>query len=355
MAGVRWDRFPLVDGTPPARTWLQIQADLGLAETTIDAYGRALEDYLRFSERMVFSPDQATRAHIASYVRDLTTRPSQRGAAVRTLDSGARLANATMQQRVTAVRLFYDYLIEEGVRVDNPVGRGRYTPGKGFGGARDRGLIPRYRKLPWIPSDAQWRTLLAVARHEPLRNRLMLALAYDAALRREELCSLRTDDLDPSQRTLRVRAECTKGRNERVVPYSAVTGALLLAFLAERRELSRARGPLFLSVSDRNRAQPITLWTWSKVVRAIALRADVPRFSTHTLRHLCLTDLARAGWELHTIATFAGHRNPTTTLQYIHLAGRDLATRLERGMAQIHAWRVETLTRRGVPEVELTP
>jgi len=38
----------------------------------------------------------------------------------------------------------------------------------------------------------------------------MLALAYDSALRREELCSLRTDDLDPAHRTLRVRAETTK-------------------------------------------------------------------------------------------------------------------------------------------------
>ena len=51
------------------------------------------------------------------------------------------------------------------------------------------------------------------------------------------------------------------------------------------------------------------------------MRADVPRFSTHTLRYLCLTDLARAGWELHAIATFAGGRNPTTTLQYIHFRG----------------------------------
>jgi hypothetical protein len=32
----------------------------------------------------------------------------------------------------------------------------------------------------------------------------MLALAYDAALCREELCALRTDDLDPAHRTLRV-------------------------------------------------------------------------------------------------------------------------------------------------------
>ena len=43
--------------------------------------------------------------------------------------AGPRLANATVQQRLTAVRLFYDHLIEEGVRDNNPVGRGRYAPG----------------------------------------------------------------------------------------------------------------------------------------------------------------------------------------------------------------------------------
>jgi len=233
-----------------------------------------------------------------------------------------------MQLRLVAVRLFYDHLVEEGLRESNPVGRGRYTPGRGFAGHRERGLIPRFTKLPWIPSDAQWRQLLEATKSEPLRNRLMLALAYDAGLRREELCSLRTDDLDPSRRTLRVRAETTESRRERVVPYSAATGVLLQAYLGERRALSRARSLLFLSLSDRNRAAPITLWSWSKVVRRIALRAGVPRFSAHTLRHLCLTDLARAGWELHTLATFAGHRNPTTTLQYIHLSGRDLAAKL---------------------------
>jgi integrase/recombinase XerD len=142
---------------------------------------------------------------------------------------------------------------------------------------------------------------------------------------------------------VRVRAETTKTRRERIVPYSAATGELLRAYLAHRRTLSPARGPLFLSESRRNRAAPLSLWTWSKVVRALALRAGVPQLSTHTLRHLCLTDLARAGWELHAIATFAGHRNPATTLQYIHLSGRDLAAQLARGMEQIHAWRVRTL------------
>ena len=44
-------------------------------------------------------------------------------------------------------------------------------------------------KLPWIPGEAEWLRLLAVFADEPIRNRVMLALAYDAALRREELCN----------------------------------------------------------------------------------------------------------------------------------------------------------------------
>jgi integrase/recombinase XerD len=81
------------------------------------------------------------------------------------------------------------------------------------------------------------------------------------------------------------------------------------------------------------------------VVRRVALAADLPRFSTHTTRHLCLTDLARMGWELHAIATFAGHRSTESTLTYIHLSGRDLAEKLNRGMQQIHSWRLDMLTR----------
>lgn len=332
-------RWPMLTRCPEALEWMRVQADLGLAPRTLEAYARGLADYLTVCVREDIDPLSAGRAEVARYVRDLVQRPSPRGATIVSIESGVGLANATLQQRLVVVRLFYDHLIEEGRLDTNPVGRGRYTPGRGFGGHRDRGLVPRFSKLPWIPTDAEWQQILAVARREPLRTRFMLALAYDAGLRREELCSLRTDDLDPAYRTLRVRAETTKNRRARVVPYSAPTGTLLQAYLTHRRELSAARGLLFLSESRRNRTQPITLWTWSKVIRALAVRAGVSRFSTHTLRHLCLTDLARSGWDLHEIAAFAGHRNPATTLQYIHLSGRDLAAKLGQSMEHVHAWR----------------
>ena len=231
--------------------------------------------------------------------------------------------------------MFYDYLVEEEARSTNPVVRG--IAGSG------RSILRHQRRLPWIPNEEQWRVLLAAARAEPLRNRLMLALAYDCALRREELCSIDTADIDPAHGTITIRAETTKTGSGRCVPYSVVTADLLGLYLAQRRELSRARGPLFLSVSTRNRATPITIWTWSKVVRGLAIRTGTPNLSTHSFRHLCLTDLARSGWEIHEIAAFAGHRSVQTTLIYIHLSARDLSAKFTKGMASVHAQRTALL------------
>ena len=41
-----------------------------------------------------------------------------------------------------------------------------------------------------MPTEAEWSALVTAAGEESLRNRLMFAFAYDAALCREELCLL---------------------------------------------------------------------------------------------------------------------------------------------------------------------
>jgi hypothetical protein len=81
-------------------------------------------------------------------------------------------------------------------------------------------------------------------------------MSYDAALRREEICSLETTGIDPAHRMLRIRAEKTKNRTETIVPYSPAKSELLGRYLPIRRAPSRERGPLFLSESYRNHGQP---------------------------------------------------------------------------------------------------
>lgn len=334
MSNIKWEKYSQLANHPQASAWLRFQESRGLALNTVQAYAYALEDYLRFCDRQDIYAIDITREHIALYIRDLNKRPIK-GNIKRFGHSRVGLSNATQRQRLSAIRLFYDYLQEEGWRDTNPVAKGSFRS--------KRGLVPAYHKLPWIPNDSEWRTLLEVARSESIRNRFMLALAYDAGLRREELCLLETRDIDPSRRLISIRAETTKNSRARVVPYSEATSMLYVAYLRHRRQLGGKRGLLFLSESRRNFGQPISIWTWSKVVRAIAQRAELEKFSTHTLRHLCLTDLARAGWDIHEIALFAGHRSIQATLLYIHLSGRELAAKFQQGMNQLHAWRLNLM------------
>jgi len=338
VTAVRWECYPSVASDDVARSWLDLQAHLQLAPKTIDAYGRCLNDYLIFCAKRSVAPETGTREHIAWYVHDLATRPHPHGASIVEFRSHVGLANATMQQRITVVRLYYDYLIEQQRRQDNPVGRGHYVPGKAFGGMRDRALIPHYEKLPWIPSDEEWRRILGTLKTLSLRNQVMFLVAYDGALRRQEVVTISINDIDFAYRQIRIRAEHAKNGAERIVSYGTLTGRLLEHYLIERRQLSLDRGALFLSESRRNRAQPLSLGMWSKVIEQLAECSQVPRLTTHTMRHLRLTHLARAKLDLHQIALYAGHRSLQTTMRYIHLSGVELTEAVMRSLAGFDRW-----------------
>ena len=228
--------------------------------------------------------------------------------------------------------------------ISSPVVRGYCMAGRGFGGIRHNGLVPRQRKLPWIPNEDDWLSLLGFVKGRSIRQRLMFCLAYDSALRREELCSFKTDDFDPSRRLLNIRLETTKNRSQRVVPYSTTSGHLFQEYLRERRQVSASRGPLFLSMSNRNKGEPMSIWTWSKEVRSLAEESSVTRLSTHSFRHLRLTDLARSGWDIHEIAKFAGHRSIQSTLLYIHLSGFELSAKIAATMMELTNTRLALLS-----------
>jgi integrase/recombinase XerD len=342
MPEIRWEFYPLVAQHELARTWLTMQSNLQLAPATIDAYGRNLNDYLAFCSKHRLLPETLTREALALYVQDLASRPNPRGPKIVSIGSGCGLSRATMQQRITVIRLYHDYLIEKQIRPDNPVGRGSYVAGKGVSTTR-RGLLPAQHKLPWIPSDEEWQAVLRALKGERLRNQVMLLLAYDGALRREELVTLELADFDFAYRQIHVRAEHAKNGAERVVGYSRVASQFLEAYLVWRRTLSTKRGPLFLSESRRNFAGPLSLIMWSKIVEGLAHRAEVPQFSTHTPRHLRLTHLARAHMDLHQIAAYAGHKSLQTTMLYVHLSGVELTEAVSRSLAGFEQWMAHIL------------
>jgi integrase/recombinase XerD len=329
---IPWRFYPSVADHPAARDFVESLAKRQHAAKTIDAYARNLEDFLRTwpgapPERAL----EADAADLDGYLAGLRTRAPARAGRTGGAPRETRLSDATVQQRLVTVRLFYDFCLQRGLR-RNPISP---VP---------RGLLPRRRRLPWIPTDDEWRGLLTdLFRHESLRNQALVLLAYDAALRRQELLGLRLDDVDWAAGLVHVRAEHAKGGRARHVPVSPATERLLGRYVRTVRAHllegfgGAAAGPLFLSESPRNPAGPLRPGAFNDIVDRLRTRLGLPPLHPHTFRHLRCTVLKRCGVDLADIALFAGHASTRTTQLYIHLAPSEAGRRIRDATAAFDA------------------
>ena len=349
MHEVRWEHYPRVALHPAARSFVERLVAKEKRPKTVDAYARAIEDLLSYFERT--DPTRVLEADeidLNGYIADLKRRgPKKRGRGGMIEDastgetkirhlSGRKLSDNTIAQRVVACRLFYDFLLRKNLRSDpiNPIERG--SDGRD-GGKPRRGPVGRQRRLPWTPPDEVWeRFVTHVVRNEDSRTRAMILLAYDAALRREELVSLRVDDFDWSSGIVTIRPETTKGGRMRHVPVSAYALHLVRQYIeVDRRALVAAydaddRGPVFLSESTRNPGRPLTVGAFNEIIERVRERVNLPALTPHTLRHQRCTILKRANVDLEDIALIAGHKSTKTTWLYIHLAPTELSKRIRK-------------------------
>ncbi len=339
MFTVDWSLYPRVGTHQITRGFIDAYAWDG-APKTIDAYARNLDDLLRFFddpslERVI----DAGRHDLQAYVHALRTRPAAtRVARSPGTAAGMRplLSTATIRQRVVTARLFYDYLIDSGHRFDriNPVRRGR----RGANGEHPvRGALggDQRVRLPWIPSDEEWERLVRhVSVHEPLRDLCLILLAYDGALRRQEVVQLRLDDIAWGAGLIAIRPELSKTGLRRTVTFSAATATALSRYLLDERAPLLAAcggdpdGPLFLSVSNRNPGAPLRIGAFNDVIERIRAAVGMPQLRTHTFRHLRCTVLRRCGIDHPDIALYAGHASVASTQIYIHLTPAVLAKRI---------------------------
>lgn len=224
---VAWPKYAAVADDPLAHRWLSLLDARGRDEKTLDAYGRAVNDFLLFLRVLGVAVREATEEHVARYVQDMHGRGPRRPGVV----PPKALKNATMRQRLTAVRSLYDDLFRRELVAEHPCPRG--VLGRAGRGSV-RGMLPRERTVPWIPDEEEWAQFLEAARPEPLRNRVMILFAYEGALRRETLVGLELGDVDVSNRLVCLRPETMKGgRPGVVVTFSETTARAYVPYLHE--------------------------------------------------------------------------------------------------------------------------
>lgn len=274
----------MTDGALIDRFLEMMAAEAGAARNTVAAYRSDLALASAAADGRLAEADAASIARVADGWRDLSS--------------------ATVARKAAALRRFFGFLAEEGLRGDDPSaalprpGARRALPKTLDHDAVDRifaVISDRLARDPVLPAD--------------LRLAALVELLYGSGLRATELVSLPRAAIRTDQPFLILRG---KGGKERMVPISDRARAAVAAW--------RAHVPdgAWLFPSGKAHLSRIRLY---QVIKALAADAGVPpdRVSPHVLRHAFATHLLEGGADLRALQAMLGHSDIATTEIYTHV------------------------------------
>ena len=285
------DPLPVGLGEPIEEFLDAARVEAGLARASLRSYRGDLERFARWSVRRGLQQWAELRS---SDVVDYLAHRRSEGA-----------SEATVARGLVSLRMLTRFLVGEGSIERDPTA---LLPSPALRRSLPRTITPQEVELLLgaFPGDG-WRAL---------RDRALLELLYATGARVAEVVRLRTDELEPDLRVLRLHG---KGDKMRVVPMGGRARAAVEHWLRDGRpRVAHAdrRPELLLSY----RGRPLDrVDAWRRVKAAARLAGLPPNITPHTLRHSFATHLIEAGADLRAVQEMLGHASISTTELYTHL------------------------------------
>lgn len=259
-----------------------LKVERGLSPNTVKAYTADIEGFYEFLRHRGVTLRDASSSDISDYIISVSDYLSKR--------SQARL--------LSSLNSFFDYLVSEGERKDNP------------SSAVDSPKLGKY--LPVVLSVEEVRAILNAAPNE--RDRAILEVLYGCGLRVSEVCTLKISEVYLKDMFVKVMG---KGSKERLVPMAPSTASAIMDYLSVRPESDAGcEDVLFLNRFGRALSRVAVF----KMVKSVALVAGVDKnLSPHTFRHSFATHLIENGADLRVVQEMLGHESILTTEIYTHV------------------------------------
>ncbi len=272
---------------------------LAMGSQHLDAFQDYLVGVRRFSQRSV----SAYVTDVRGYLVVSAGRPAS-GAIQAFVDALPHLSAGTVRRKVAAVRCYFRYREVVGLEVapDEPV------------------ILPKKNgRLPRCLSPDQIAPLLKELRFMPLRDQLLVQLAYTGGLRVSELAGLRVRNIDMHRGVIQLVG---KGARERIVPIGLEVGRLISQYIRiQSFQFSESSDFLFSS----SRSGGLSTRAIQLVIKRVSVIARLPEWvSVHSLRHSAATHLLRDGATVRDVQAFLGHQCLSTTQIYTQLVSGQL-------------------------------
>jgi integrase/recombinase XerC len=251
------------------------------------------------------------------------------------------LGPKSIQRRLSAVRSFFSFLVQETLAARDSATRAERRSGEGMTEPRQNlsespnvshnpaleVRAPKARRtLPGTLDADQMARLLELPPGDALvtRDRAMMELLYSSGLRLAELVNLDVSDL-LSDRTVQVRRG--KGGKDRIVPVGTQAHAALEAWKRERGSLARTEELALFVGRNGRRIAPRTVQT--RVAHWARRQGLGVHVHPHLFRHSFATHLLESSGEIRGVQELLGHANIGTTQIYTHLDFQHLARTYE--------------------------
>ena len=217
----------------------------------------------------------------------------------------SELANTSVARKSSALRRFFGFLEEEGLRKDNPSAA---LPKP----AQVRGLPKILSKEEVDLIFAAIAAKLSVATPPPKDVRLsaLVELLYGSGLRASELVALPKNAIIADKPYIILTG---KGSKERLVPISDKARHAVIRWLAYVPSHAKLLFP--------SRTTHISRIRLFQIIRELAAEAglDPAKVSPHVLRHAFATHLLAGGANLRALQAMLGHADIATTQIYTHV------------------------------------
>lgn len=279
-----------------------LAAECGLARNTILAYGRDLQRFMVWFTAN--APARLGDIEINLFSRYLEQLHTD------------RLAASSVARHLVSIKMFFRYLMLEGVIEDSVV---------------ELVNSPKlWQQLPKVLSPDMVDRLIASpgpSDRSMLRDRALLAILYATGCRISEVCSLRLRDVQLTEGYCRCLG---KGSKERMVSLNPVATGAIEAYLTRERPAAATTGGderLFLTRSGRPLSRIVAWRLIKRYAQRIGASSDI---SPHTLRHSFATHLLAGGAEIRALQELLGHASIRTTQIYTQVEHSRLKTVHER-------------------------
>jgi integrase/recombinase XerC len=215
------------------------------------------------------------------------------------------IKKSTAARKLAAMRSFFQYCIRMKWINDNP--------------AKVVATPKQDRYLPSFLSEAEVEAFLDLPlsdRPLDLRDRAILELLYATGLRVSELVGISLEDINFTERLIRVKG---KGKKERIVPFGRMAEGSLKNYV--RAKIFIFKGEIDTEALFLNyRGERLTTRSVQRIVdKYIESSAMRRKISPHSLRHSFASHLLSRGADLRAIQEFLGHESLATTQKYTHV------------------------------------